>query len=60
MIFIVVPAYNEERKIGDVIDDLQKHGYKNIVVVDDGSKDQTKVIVEQYDVHVVHHGIEYC
>lgn len=41
MIFVVVPAFNEEKKIGRVIRDLFEHGYKNIVVVDDGSSDQT-------------------
>lgn len=41
MIFVVVPAFNEEKKIGRVIRDLFEHGYDNIVVVDDGSADQT-------------------
>ncbi len=41
MIFIVLPAYNEEQKIGRVIRDLFQHGFKNIIVVDDGSDDNT-------------------
>lgn len=41
MIFVVVPAFNEEEKIGRVIRDLFEHGYNNIVVVDDGSVDET-------------------
>jgi len=40
-IFIVIPAYNEETVIQDVIGEVQKEGYENIIVVDDGSKDQT-------------------
>lgn len=38
--FIVIAAYNEESKIGKVIDDLKKT-YKYIVIVDDGSTDKT-------------------
>ncbi|MFA5771059.1 MAG: glycosyltransferase family 2 protein [Patescibacteria group bacterium] len=41
MIFIVLPAYNEEQKIGRVIRDLFEHGFSNVVVVDDGSSDST-------------------
>lgn len=40
-IFIVIPAYNEETVIRDVIREIQNAGYQNIVVVDDGSSDQT-------------------
>ncbi len=40
-IFIVIPAYNEENKIGKVVKELITAGYKNVVVIDDGSKDNT-------------------
>lgn len=40
-IYIVIPAYNEEKVIRDVIEEIQKTGYGNIVVVDDGSADNT-------------------
>lgn len=40
-IWIVLPAYNEGRVIADVISRIKKEGYKNIVVVDDFSKDNT-------------------
>lgn len=39
--YIVIPAYNEEKVIQDVIREIQAAGYKNIIVVDDGSADQT-------------------
>jgi glycosyltransferase involved in cell wall biosynthesis len=39
--WIVIPAYNEEKVIQDVIREIQSAGYKNIVVVDDGSRDHT-------------------
>ncbi len=41
MIFVVVPAFNEGKKIGRVIRDLFEHGYRQVVVVDDGSSDDT-------------------
>lgn len=41
MIFVVVPAFNETKKIGRVVRDLFEHGYNNVVVVDDGSSDDT-------------------
>ena len=41
LIYIVIPAYNEEKVIKSVLEDLISYGYKNIVVVDDGSKDNT-------------------
>ncbi len=41
-IFIIVPAYNEEQRISQVINSLKQSGYSNILVVDDGSRDETK------------------
>ena len=40
-VMIVIPSYNEEKSIGKVIDSLHKEGYKDIIVVDDGSNDKT-------------------
>lgn len=40
-IFIIIPALNEGRIIQEVICDIQKAGYEKIVVVDDGSSDDT-------------------
>ena len=54
-IYIVIAAYNEKGSIARVIDDLHKHGYKNIIVVDDGSKDNTTQIAERKKVMVLQH-----
>ena len=40
-IFFVIPAYNEGKSIGRVVNELKKAGYNNIIVIDDGSKDNT-------------------
>ncbi len=39
--WIVLPAYNEEKVIRDTLREIQSVGYKNIIVVDDGSRDET-------------------
>jgi len=54
-IFIVIPAYNEEKTIERVIDNLLLEGYRNIIVVDDGSRDQTYNIAKSKGVTVLKH-----
>ncbi|WP_456418648.1 glycosyltransferase family 2 protein [Methanocaldococcus infernus] len=60
-IFIVIPAYNEEKMIQKTIKGLKKEGYKNIVVVDDGSQDNTFEKAKEEDVivcrHIVNRGL---
>lgn len=56
-IFIVIPAYNESKRIKSVIDDLLSNRFNNIVVVDDGSKDNTADIARAQGVKVVKHFI---
>ena len=53
--WIVIAAYNEAHSIGHVLKDLAKAGYKNVVVVDDGSDDDTSRIAHQYTSHVLKH-----
>lgn len=52
---IIVPAYNESQSVGTVIQDLKAHGYKDIVVVDDGSVDDTGKIAHKFGVIVLRH-----
>ncbi|MDO8740480.1 MAG: glycosyltransferase family 2 protein [Candidatus Woesearchaeota archaeon] len=54
-VVIVIPAYNEEAKIGDVISDLNRNGYEDIIVVDDGSKDNTYKIAKSHKADVYKH-----
>lgn len=54
-IYIVIPAFNEAQHINKVIKDLKDNGYENIVVVDDGSVDQTYKQVKDTQVQVLQH-----
>jgi len=50
-IVAIVPAYNEQERIEDVISVLVSYGrFSDIIVVDDGSTDDTAKIVAQYPV----------
>lgn len=40
-VYIVIPAYNEEKVIGQVVQNIAKEGFMSIIVVDDGSSDTT-------------------
>ena len=50
MVSVVVPAYNMEQYIAETLDSVLGSTYNNIevIVVDDGSKDTTVSIVEEY------------
>jgi len=57
MLFIIIPAYNEAKNIGRVISGLFSQGLQNIVVVDDGSTDQTVQIAESAGAVVLRHEV---
>lgn len=45
---VIIPTFNEEISIGDLLSRLHALNYKNITVIDGNSTDKTKEIVEQY------------
>ncbi len=55
-IFIIIPAYNEEKNIGAVLDKLKPYGY-SVAVVDDGSSDRTAAIAALHGVDVLRHRV---
>ena len=56
-IWIVIAAYNEEKRITKVVQDLKHYKYKNIVIVDDCSKDNTYAVALKTKVTVLKHVI---
>ncbi len=55
-VWIVVPAFNEASVIGDVVADIRS-AFDHVVLVDDGSKDNTGDIALRAGAHVVPHPV---
>jgi len=56
LVTVIVPAYNEENSIGRCIESLLNQDYKGaleIIIVNDGSKDETAEIVNKYPVKFI-------
>lgn len=53
-ILIIVPAFNEERSLASVLNSIKKEApYADIVVINDGSKDNTAYVARKQNVEVV-------
>ena len=71
---IIMPAYNEEANIGKTLSQIPHNitDKLDIIVIDDGSRDKTCEIAEQYGTIIIHHstnrgngaaiqtGLDYC
>jgi glycosyltransferase involved in cell wall biosynthesis len=55
--FIVVPVFNESPVIKNTISSIKEAGFPNIIVVDDGSSDDSLNIIKQTGVLCFHHKI---
>lgn len=55
--YILIPVYNEAGIIAQVLRDIQKEGFHNIIVVDDGSTDSTIAAAASTGVTVLRHMI---
>lgn len=55
-ILVIIPAYNTSQQIGEVLDTLNS---KNVIVVNDGSSDDTGTIAEKLGVNVITHKLNY-
>lgn len=53
--WIVIAAYNEQPRLGDTLARLLATGCANVVVVDDGSKDDTVAVALRHPVWVLRH-----
>lgn len=56
-VWVVVPAYNEERSVGKVLRELKERGWRNLVVVDDGSVDATGEVARSAGAVVLRHEV---
>lgn len=60
-IFIVIPTYNEEKMIKQVIQSIKKEGFTNIIIVDDASIDNTSKIAKEENIllykHIINRGL---
>lgn len=54
-VYVIIPAFNESKAIGPVLDNIKTLGYSNIIVVDDGSKDDTYDIAQSKGVIALRH-----
>ena len=54
-IYIVIPAKDEARRIGVVLKKIKKEGYFNVIVVNDGSSDNTAEVSRKLGATVLTH-----
>lgn len=57
---IIIPAFNEAQGIGDTLEDLSASGLMKrgeVIVVDDGSSDDTAAVVRKYPVTLLRHNV---
>ncbi len=64
LVVITIPAYNEEKNIGKVLNDIKEEMEKSkisykILVIDDGSKDRTAEIAKNHGAIVKRHPANY-
>ena len=55
--YIVIPAFNEATRLPGVLKRILHLGYRHIIVVDDGSDDNTADVAREHNVYVVRHPI---
>jgi len=56
-VYIIIPAKNEGTRIGKVISKVQAEGFHNIVVINDGSTDNTKEVATSLGATVLTHHV---
>ena len=57
-VWVVIPAYNEAQVLKEVLGELRDYNrLYNIVVVDDGSSDETVSVASGFDVHILRHPV---
>lgn len=72
LVYIVIPSYNEGDRVARVVKEVAAAGYTNIIIVDDGSDDESVSAEALSDVVILRHpinrgagaatetGLQYC
>ena len=55
-IYVIVPAFNEQNVIKDIINNLLKD-FSNVIVINDGSNDKTLETINDLDIKILNHEI---
>lgn len=55
-VYIIIPVYNEEKAIEQVVSNVSRH-FSNIVCVDDGSKDKSAEVIQGTKAKLVSHAV---
>jgi glycosyltransferase involved in cell wall biosynthesis len=55
LLYVVLPAYNEAKVLESVIREIHTAGYRNIIVVDDGSRDDTFAVAQKTGAMALRH-----
>lgn len=53
-VYILIPVYNEAQSIGEVVRSLRQEGFHHILVVNDGSTDETGALLSSLGVETIH------
>lgn len=54
LVNVIIPAYNEEGGVGQVLDDIPREAVSEVIVVDNGSTDRTADVARRHGARVVH------
>ncbi len=55
---VIIPAWNEERSIGKVVNDIDRALVRNVIVVDNNSRDATAEVAKKAGATVLHEPIQ--
>lgn len=55
-VYVIVPAFNEQNVIKDIINNLLKN-FSNVIVINDGSNDKTLETINDLDIKILNHEI---
>lgn len=56
-VYVVIPVYNENDVIGGVLDEVEMAGFKNIIIIDDGSDNEIILNNRKTNIILLRHAI---